>query len=121
MHRSTVDMPWLTAACAATHHLTSPAARSGLPSGLERRALAAWVPKRACVGALVPGQSHHHYTTFGHPGIDLTAWTEDLMDTDRRPKGAAANSSSVSAYAQTRCYRSHPKGVYPVPHRLRVF
>ena len=61
------------------------------------------------------------YTAFGHPGIDLTAWTEDLMDTDRRPKGAAANSSSVSAYAQTRCYRSHPKGVYPVPHRLRVF
>lgn len=53
--------------------------------------------------------------------IDLTAWTEELMDTDRRPKGAAANGSKVSAYAQTRCYRPQPKGINPVPHRLRVF
>eukprot|EP00964_Phaeocystis_antarctica_P017083 scaffold9420_cov51-Phaeocystis_antarctica.AAC.2 len=45
---------WLTAADAATHHSRSPAACSGLPSGPEKGALAVWVPKRACVGALVP-------------------------------------------------------------------
>ena len=49
------------------------------------------------------------------------AWTEELMDSDRRPKGAAANASSVSAFMQARCYRSQPKGIHPVPERLRVF
>ena len=49
------------------------------------------------------------------------AWTEELMDSDRRPKGAAANASSVSAFMQARCYRSQPKGIHPVPQRLRVF
>ena len=56
-HGSMVKVPWLTAAEAATHHSRSPTAGSGLTSGPERRALAAWVPKRACVGALVPAQS----------------------------------------------------------------
>ena len=43
------------------HNFQSPAACSGLPSGLERRALTAWVPKRACAGALVPAQSRRVY------------------------------------------------------------
>ena len=49
------------------------------------------------------------------------AWTEELMDSDRRPRGAAANASSVSAFMQARCYRAQPKGIHPVPQRLRVF
>ena len=49
------------------------------------------------------------------------AWTEELMDSDRRPRGAAANASSVSAFIQARCYRAQPKGIHPVPQRLRVF
>ena len=39
---------------AATHRSRGPPAGSGPPSGPERRALAAWVPRRACRGALVP-------------------------------------------------------------------
>ena len=38
-----VKLPWLTAADAATHHCRCP----GLPSGPERRGLAAWVPQSA--------------------------------------------------------------------------
>ena len=40
-----------------THHSRVPPACSGLPPGPERRALAAWMPKRRCGSALVPAQS----------------------------------------------------------------
>mgnify|MGYP004179659097 FL=1 len=51
-HDNTVKVPWLIAADinAVTHHSRSPAACSRLPSGPERRALAAWVPERASAG-----------------------------------------------------------------------
>eukprot|EP00964_Phaeocystis_antarctica_P025637 scaffold14429_cov62-Phaeocystis_antarctica.AAC.1 len=53
---STDTVSWLTAAdmSAATRHSRSPASCSGLLSGPERRALAAWVPERGRCGALVP-------------------------------------------------------------------
>ena len=54
---SMAKVAWLGAAHAATHRSRGPPAGSRLPSGPERRALAAWVPKRGRCGALVPAQS----------------------------------------------------------------
>ena len=46
----------------------SPTTRcSGLPSGPERRSFAAWVPKSACAGALVPAHSRRS-TAVDHLG-----------------------------------------------------
>ena len=42
---------------AAAHRGRSPPTCLRLPSGPERRALAAWMPKRGCSGALLPAQS----------------------------------------------------------------
>ena len=53
---SMVKVAWLAAAHAATHRTRGPPAGSRLPSGPERRALAAWVPRRGYCGALVPAQ-----------------------------------------------------------------
>ena len=55
--RSMVKVTWLTAADAGTYHCRSPAA---------------WVPKRACLGALVLAQVAD-FTTFDHPGVSTTA------------------------------------------------
>ena len=44
----------LAAAHAAIHRFNNPYTCSGLPSGPEWRATAAWVPKRDCDGAAVP-------------------------------------------------------------------
>ena len=43
----------------------SPYTCSGLASGPEWRATAAWVPKRDCSGAAAPAQSHRFLTVLG--------------------------------------------------------
>ena len=58
---SFVKTAWLAAAHAVTHHSGGPPACSGSPPGPKRRALAAWVQKRCCAGALVPAQSRRFH------------------------------------------------------------
>ena len=54
---STAKVPLLKAAVVGTHRTRGPLACSGHPPAPERRALAAWPPKRGCGGALMPGPS----------------------------------------------------------------
>ena len=70
---STVKPPWLTAADATTHHSRSPAVCSGLPSGTDENALAARVPKRACVLALWCLPKVTDSTAFDH--ARRSSWT----------------------------------------------
>ena len=53
-HRSMVQSPGFAATDAATQRPRDPPVCSGLPFGPERRAHAAWMPRRGCVGALMP-------------------------------------------------------------------
>ena len=72
---SFVKTAWLAAAHAVTHHSGGPPACSGSPPGPKRRALAAWVQKRCCAGALVPAQSRrfHRVLTTQAGGLKPTA------------------------------------------------
>ena len=56
----------LAAAHATTHSRRTPLACSGLPSDPGRRAVAAWLPRRGCGGALVPVQGRRFHCVSDH-------------------------------------------------------
>eukprot|EP00964_Phaeocystis_antarctica_P138269 scaffold102933_cov58-Phaeocystis_antarctica.AAC.2 len=80
-----------------THHSRSPAACSGLPSGRERRALAAWVPRRACVGALLPAQSRRFRLDQRHTGVDVHSPMEDGRGVPRPPRARLEKTAPTGA------------------------